>query len=521
MQLVGFEQVVGGAASFRAEQAGTAETLPPDYAEATAEEIDRSVDLAARAYTELRVIPAARRAELLERAADAIEALGDPLLERAELETALPKARLTGERGRTTAQLRMFAAMVRNGEAVDARIDRAQPNRAPLPKPDLRQMQIGIGPVAVFGASNFPLAFSVAGGDTASALAAGCPVIAKAHPHHPGTSEMIGRTLVACVRELGLPEGTFSMLHGKSHRVGTELVQHPALAAVGFTGSLAGGRTLFDVATKRPHPIPVYAEMGSTNPVFLLPEALATRADAIAEGLFQSVTLGAGQFCTNPGLVFALDDPATAAWLETVAAKFGAAEPAVTLHAGIAQAYRDRLSRAVGVPGVHCPHATATAADGAATPTLLVTDGSTFGAHPVLREEIFGPCTVVVLCANPGAMEQLARDLDGQLTATIHATEGDLRSHDNLARTLEFRAGRVVFNGFPTGVEVCSAMNHGGPYPATTDVRSTSVGSAAIRRFMRPICYQDAPPDRLPPELTDDNPLAIPRWIDGRWTPPA
>lgn len=518
--LLGFEESRAHEPTFHGVDPRTGERLQPGFAEAHPDEIARAVELAEIAHRQLRDVPAARRADLLDRAATALEELGDALTECAAAETALPTARLTAERGRTAGQLRSFAELVRSGGAVEARIDRAQPDRTPIPKPDVRQMQVGIGPVAVFGASNFPLAFSVAGGDTASAWAAGCPVVVKAHPHHPGTSEMVGRALQAAVRELELPEGMVSVLHGATHDVGLALVRHAGISAVGFTGSLAGGRALFDAAAARPSPIPVFAEMGSTNPVFLLPRAVAERTGAIAEGLAQSVSLGVGQFCTNPGLVFALDDTETSKLIEDLAVRFSRTEAETTLHAGIARAYEQGVARMRATEGVRVAGAADAGTAGTAAPTLLVTDARTFAANPGLAEETFGPCSLLVVCANGAAMADAAAALGGQLTATVHATEADLRDFAEVARMLEFRAGRIVFNGYPTGVEVCPAMHHGGPYPATTDPRFTSVGTGAIRRFTRPLCLQDAPHDLLPPELADDNPLRIPRLIDGKWNQP-
>ncbi len=509
-----------GTPSIRAVNPVTGETLDPAFHEAAPEEIDRAVRAADAAFRANRTRPAEAWAELLERIAGEIEALGETLVERVTAETGLPEGRVRGERGRTTGQLRLFAGVVREGSWVNARIDRALPDRKPVPKPDLRRMLIPIGPVAVFGASNFPLAFSVAGGDTASALAAGCPVVVKAHPAHPGTSELVGRAVTAAVEALGFHPGTFSLVHGAAPAVGLALVRHPRTRAVGFTGSLRAGRALFDAAAARPEPIPVYAEMGSVNPVFVLPGALEARTDDLVRGLLQSVTLGAGQFCTNPGLVFARTGPALDRFVAGIEAEVARASAGTMLHAGIRSAYEEGLARWQTTEGVR-PVATGDADAETATPArpaVFTTDAVTFEAHPHLHEEVFGPATMVVRCGSAEALERAARALPGTLTATLHGTDDDLRRHAGLVRILENKAGRLIFNGFPTGVEVCPSMNHGGPYPATTDVRSTSVGTAAVFRFARPVCFQNFPASALPPELRDENPRGLWRLVDGAFT---
>ena len=509
-----------GTPSIRAVNPVTGETLAPAFHEAAPEEIDRALRAADEAFHANRTRPAEARAELLERIADEIEALGEALVARVTAETGLPEGRVRGERGRTTNQLRLFADVVREGSWVNARIDRARPDRRPVPKPDLRRMLIPLGPVAVFGASNFPLAFSVAGGDTASALAAGCPVVVKAHPAHPGTSEMVGRAVMKAVEALGFHPGTFSLVHGATPATGLALVRHPLTRAVGFTGSLHAGRALFDAAAARPEPIPVYAEMGSVNPVFVLPGALEARTDDLVRGLLQSVTLGAGQFCTNPGLVFARTGPALDRFIAGIEAEVARASAGTMLHAGIRSAYEEGLARWRATGGVR-PVAMGDADAGTATPArpaVFATDAATFEAHPHLHEEVFGPATMVVRCGSAEALERAARVLPGNLTATLHGTDDDLRRHAGLVRILENKAGRLIFNGFPTGVEVCPSMNHGGPYPATTDVRSTSVGTAAIFRFARPVCFQNFPPSALPPELRDENPRGIWRLVDDTFT---
>lgn len=519
--------------TFTATDPATGERLPTDFHPATEAEVDRAVRLAGIAFAgqecrdhagqecpAYRALTAEDRAGFLDRIADEILGLGDLLLERAHQETALPLARLTGERARTVGQLRLFAEVVREGSWVEARIDRAQPDRQPAPRSDLRRMLIPLGPVAVFGASNFPFAFSVAGGDTASALAAGCPVIVKAHPAHPGTSEMTARAVRAAAAATGMPAGVFSLLHGRE-ATGVALVSHPLLQAVGFTGSRAGGLALFHAANARRRPIPVYAEMSSVNPVFVLPDALRERGEDIAAGLAASVTLGVGQFCTNPGLVFGVKDAALDQFMEAIADKIAQVAPASLLHTGICTAYVQDTDRLLGTPGVRLVRHSAAPVElkfSQAGAALFATDAVTFARTPHLAEEVFGPSTLLVAADTPAQLEDLARNLEGQLTATVHGTPNDLREHRSLIAILETKVGRLLVNGFPTGVEVSPAMQHGGPYPATTDSRTTSVGTAAITRFARPLCYQDAPPDLLPVELQDANPRRLWRLVDNQWT---
>ncbi len=430
------------------------------------------------------------------------------------LETGLPEARLRGETARTTGQLKMFADLIEEGSWVDARIERPQPERAPLPKPDLRSKKRPLGPVTVFCASNFPLAFSVAGGDTASALAAGCPVLVKAHHSHPGLAELVGNCVVQAAQQTGMPEGVFSLLFGSGRSVGVALVEAPAVQAVGFTGSRAGGTALMKAAAARKQPIPVYAEMSAVNPVVLLPEALAERGEAIAEGLFGSLTLGVGQFCTNPGLVFLQDSGGSAFHNKLIQLVNGAGE-GVMLNPGIAAAYRDSTAAIAGQPGVEAV-ATAAAAGGAncGVPALFSVPVETFRKNPELQAEMFGPATLLVH-GDLQEIEKAIAELEGQLVGTIHGTASELEANSSLVRTLERRCGRLVYNGFPTGVEVCHAMVHGGPYPATSDGRSTSVGTQAIDRFCRLVAWQGFPDAALPEELRSANPLQIWRMIDG------
>jgi alpha-ketoglutaric semialdehyde dehydrogenase len=492
--------------------------LPGRFCMASLEDVDAAMQAAATAAGPFGRTGGEERARFLEAIAEEILALGDALIERAGLETALPAARLTGERGRTVGQLRMFAAAARDGSWVDARIDRAQPDRQPLPRPDLRRMKLPIGPVVVFGSSNFPLAFSVAGGDTASALCTGNPVVVKAHRAHPGTSELVAGAIDRAITACGLPAGTFSMLHGAGSVIGTALVKHPATRAVGFTGSRAAGRALCDAAAARPDPIPVFAEMSSLNPVFVLPGAIAARAGEIAKAFVASMTLGVGQFCTKPGLVFAIEGAGLADFRAALAEAIRAAAPSSMLSADILTAFDHGRHALLNVAGTAVLGQSATAADPNKTQAaglIAATDATAFLAHEQLAEEVFGPCSLVVTAKTLDELRAIAQRLDGQLTATIHGTPKDLAAAGDLLEILGHKAGRLIVNGFPTGVEVCHAMQHGGPWPATSDARFTSVGSAALERFVRPVCYQDVPDSLLPAALADANPLGIERLVEG------
>ncbi|MFT5141586.1 MAG: alpha-ketoglutaric semialdehyde dehydrogenase [Rhodothermales bacterium] len=499
----------------------TGATLEPGFHEATPGEVLRAVTEAEAAFRANAGKGAEDRASLLEAIAQAIEDAGDTLVNRVMEETGLPEGRVRGERGRTMGQLRLFANVLREGSWVEARIETALPDRAPIPRPDLRNMLVPTGPVAVFGASNFPLAFSVAGGDTASALAAGCPVVCKAHPAHPGTSELVGRAINAAVLSCGFHPGTFSLVHGAGAAVGTALVEAEGITAVGFTGSLVAGRALFNAAAARPNPIPVFAEMGSVNPVFMLSGALADRSAALAAGLAGSVTMGSGQFCTNPGLVFATKGPELDPFLEELKAAIGGVGSQTMLHGGIASSYKAGLGRVNGTPGVNTL-ASGMGADvgGAASAParIFVTDAATFRIEPHLHQEVFGPTSIVVACESVGEMISLVNLLEGNLTGTVHMTAAEAEEARPLLKAIEGRVGRVVVNGFPTGVEVSHSMQHGGPYPATTAPGTTSVGTAAIRRFVRPVCLQDYPAELLPVELRDDNPRGILRQVNGQYT---
>lgn len=511
--MIGNTLARAGTETFSATDPARGEALEPPYADATRDEVHAAMDLAARAHRQ--PVTAEQRADFLERAAANVDALGDTLTARGSAETGLPPARLEGERGRTVNQLKMFAALVREGSWVEARLDRPLPDRTPVPRPDLRRMLVPIGPVVVFGASNFPLAFSVAGGDTASALAAGCPVVVKGHPSHPGTSELVASAIVEAARETDMPEGTFSLLHGHRNEVGALLVTHPEARAVGFTGSLRGGRALFDLAAKRPDPIPVFAEMGSINPVFVLPGALESRRDAIATGFSGSLTLGVGQFCTNPGVLVALEGEATSGLLEQLAARLSDAPEGVMLNEAILSSYQRLAHRLGQSEGVEPVLAAAASDSTRASPAVFKTTASHFMADPALREEVFGPASLAVVCRDPDEMLRVAESLEGQLSATIHREPVDDELAGRLAARLKDRVGRLLYDGFPTGVEVSPAMQHGGPYPASTDPRTTSVGTAAIARFARPVCWQNSPHALLPPELRDENPRGILRQIDG------
>ncbi|MFK5925912.1 MAG: aldehyde dehydrogenase (NADP(+)), partial [Desulfuromusa sp.] len=431
--------------------------------------------------------------------------LNNSIIQRANLETGLPLPRLEGELGRTVNQLKMFSHLVKNDNYKWTQIDQALPDRQPLPKPDLRLTQIPIGPVAVFGASNFPLAFSVAGGDTASALAAGCPVIVKGHPAHPGTSELAGRAIQLAVQKTGFPEGIFSLIQGSGHAVGSALVQHPAIKAVAFTGSQAGGRALFDLAARRPEPIPVFAEMGSVNPIFVLPRALQENTKTLASKYAESLTLGVGQFCTNPGLLFAVKGRALDDFLKFVDTALSSTESLPMLHAGIKQNFYAGLENIKLVRGVSSVVVDDSADAGSCfvSPALLLVSAADFLREPSISDEIFGPASVVVECESQEQMLSLAENLSGQLSATVHATAHEEDFCRQLFSLLEKKAGRLILNDFPTGVEVCPSMHHGGPYPATTDSRFSSVGTTAIKRFLRSICYQNFDQNLLPPELYD------------------
>ncbi|WP_244849423.1 aldehyde dehydrogenase (NADP(+)) [Caballeronia sp. SL2Y3] len=517
--LIGATAVRGTDATLRAFDPARNVDLEPVFGGGGAAEVARACELADAAFDPYRQAPLETRAQLLEAIADNILGMGDALIERAQAESALAKARLEGERARTVAQLRLFASLVREGRWLTATLDSAQPERKPAPRPDLRLQKIPVGPVAVFGASNFPLAFSVAGGDTAAALAAGCPVVVKSHPAHLGTSEMVGRAVQKAVAETGLHEGVFSLVVGAGNAIGEALVAHPAIKAVGFTGSRRGGLALMEIAAKRPEPIPVFAEMSSVNPMFALPGALATRGESLAAGYIDSVTLGVGQFCTNPGLVFALADAKLDAFVDHATAALEKKDAQTMLTAGIAAAYEDGIRHRDDSGAQRIATGKETEAASGALPALYRVSAEQFLATPHLADEIFGPTSVIVACEDEDQMIAVARQLEGQLTATLLMDNDDIDFARRLLPVLERKAGRILANGFPTGVEVSYAMVHGGPYPATSDGRSTSVGAMAIERFLRPVCYQDLPAALLPEALADDNPLNLWRLRDGELGP--
>jgi alpha-ketoglutaric semialdehyde dehydrogenase len=519
--MIGFRDGAAEVEPFHATNPATGEHLPPGFFPATPEETDLAARLAADAFAVYSRSSGKEKAAFLRKIADKIESVASEVIDRAGQETALPQARLQGETARTCGQLRLFATVVEEGSWVGARIDHADPDRKPLPKPDLRSMLRPLGPVVVFGASNFPLAFSVAGGDTASALAAGNPVIVKAHAAHPGTSELVGRAVRESVRECGLPEGVFSLLFGAGARVGAALVKHPLVKAGGFTGSRSAGRTLMDIAASRPEPIPFYAEMSSTNPVFILPGALRERGESIAAGLHSSFTMGAGQFCTKPGMVFLADGEDEAPFRNKLRELVEASAEFRLLTASIRSSYQSAVAnrKSGGIASIAAEAPQPLPSGGFAVGSILFEiDSASFLKNPGLDAEIFGPTTLLVRNTKSDEMQEIARNLEGHLTATIHGTDRDLREFAELISILERKVGRLVFNGFPTGVEVSHAMVHGGPYPSTSDGRSTSVGSQAISRFTRAVCYQGFPDHALPDELKDANPLGIWRMVDGQMT---
>ncbi len=493
----------------------TGERLEPPFFAATEEELDRAVSLAVSAFPLYRLTTPAGRAAFLRRIAENLELLGDQLVHRVMAESGLPEGRVRGERDRTCFQLRFFAGIVEEGSWVDARIDTANPVRKPAPKPDLRSMLRPLGPVAVFCASNFPLAFSVAGGDTASALAAGNPVVVKAHSSHPGTAELCGTALRNAAEECGMPEGVFSLLFTSGQKIGQALVAHPGIRAGGFTGSRNGGLALLQIARSRREPIPFYAEMSSVNPVFILPGAIEHRGPQLASGLYASVTLGVGQFCTNPGVVLAPRTAAGDAFAQALADSMQGGSPQPMLNAGIFRNYSEMVSARAAGASVRTVARVECSAPAGAAPALFEADAETFLAAPELAEEVFGPSSLLIRYRHIDDALAIAASMEGNLTATIHAGPGDDEWVARLAEILETKVGRILFQGFPTGVEVCEAMVHGGPFPSTSDGRSTSVGGRAIDRFARPVCYQDAPEALLPEELRNENPAGIQRIVNG------
>ena len=514
--LIGGRAVAGEGTALYGFNAVTGDRLDPPFGSATAQQLDQACELAAQAFMSFRDASLSTRAAFLRVIASNVEALGASLVDIASSETGLPRPRIEGELARTAGQLRLFADVVADGGFIEARIDPAVEDRKPSRRPDIRQRHVGLGPVAVFGASNFPLAFSVAGGDTASALAAGCPVIVKAHTAHPGTSELVGRAIQSAVRDSGLHQGVFSLLFGAGNVVGAGLVADSRIKAAGFTGSRKGGLALLAIAQSRPEPIPFYAEMSSINPVLLLPGALTNRRLEIARNFAAALTLGAGQFCTNPGLVLALESADLDGFLSETAKTLGDIPAAPMLTQEIHSNYVSRTSQLADHPQVKLMGSGREGGPRHGRAALFVTDAESFLRHADLSEEVFGAASLVVRCADIEKMCAIVNQLEGQLTVSMHMAQDDMPQARRLLSLLELKAGRIVINGFGTGVEVGHAMVHGGPFPATSDIRSTSVGSLAIRRFLRPIAYQDLPDALCPDSLKDGNPLGIRRLINGQ-----
>ena len=489
------------------------------FTEATSEEINEAANLAAKAYKEFQNISGTKKADFLNAIVDEIMALDDELIQAYCSETGLPEGRAKGERGRTIGQLRSFADLVSEGSWVEATVDTAMPERQPMPRSDVRKMMVPLGPVVVFGASNFPLAYSTAGGDTAAALAAGCPVIVKSHPMHAGTGELVSSAIVKAAQKTGMPNGVFSNLNSSGIEVGIQLVKHPQVKAVGFTGSIRGGRALFDLASKREEPIPVFAEMGSINPVIILPNALKTRGNQLAKTYAGSITLGTGQFCTNPGLLLGVKGEELTNFVNNLSDEIVKIEPSCMLHPNIIGAYESNKNKALSQTGL-----TVTADYDAdvkanyARQTITTVEGKTFLENTTLHQEVFGPFSMVVQCEDAEQMETIISKLEGQLTGTVISEEGEASNYSGVIAALQNRVGRVIFNGVPTGVEVCPSMLHGGPYPASTDSRFTAVGIHSIKRWVRPLSFQDWPNELLPDELKNDNPLGISRLVNNENT---
>ena len=515
--LIGQNRVKGINQAIHAVNPATNEQLEPAYLGGSEADVEQACTLAWQAFDLYRHQPIQERADFLECIAQNIEDIGDDLIQRAMAESGLPRARLEGERGRTCGQLRLFAKTVRAGEWLDVRVDEALPDRQPLARFDLRQQHIALGPVAVFGASNFPLAFSVAGGDTASALAAGCPVIVKAHSAHPGTSELVGQAIQKAVKQCNLPEGVFSLLYGSGNIIGSTLVQNPAIKAVGFTGSRSGGVALMKLAQNRPEPIPVYAEMSSINPVLILDHILAESAASLAQAFVGSLTQGAGQFCTNPGLVIAVKSPALETFKQKAAEAVQQSMSQTMLTPGIFQAFEKNVAIVADQADVQqLAKGLVAAEQNQCQAHLFSVDAKHFLNNEALQTEMFGSASIIVECEDLADVKRVLEHLEGQLTATVHMNQADLGTAHTLLPILERKVGRILVNSWPTGVEVCDTMVHGGPFPSTSDSRSTSVGTAAIFRFLRPVCYQNFPVDLLPTAIQQDNPLQLNRLVNGQ-----
>ncbi|MEO5775129.1 MAG: aldehyde dehydrogenase (NADP(+)) [Sphingomicrobium sp.] len=513
---IGSRAVKGSVGELRGINADSGEKLEPGFGGASKEQLDEACRLAWEAFDPYRNAGPEVRAKLLETIAQNILDIGDELIERCMAESGLPRGRIEGERGRTVGQLRLFASVVRAGHYLDVRVDPAMPDRQPLPRSDIRSRMIPVGPVAVFGASNFPLAFSVAGGDTASALAAGCPAIAKAHSAHPGTSELVGRAIQQAVAATGLPEGVFSLLIDTGREIGQGLVADPRVKAVGFTGSRGGGTALIKIAAARPEPIPVYAEMSSINPVILFSGALEERGPAIAKAFVNSLMMGAGQFCTSPGLLLAEDGDGLNGFLSAAAEALQEAAPGTMLTPGIHKSYCEGVERLAAHERVETIARGKAGHNFQGQAGLFATSADAFVSDSHLQEEIFGSSSLVVRCPDKTALRHVIETLEGQLTAALHIAPSDYGQAKDLLPLLEKKVGRILVNGFGTGVEVSHAMVHGGPYPSTADGRSTSVGTMAIQRFLRPVCYQDLPEELLPDDVKESNPRGLDRLVDGK-----
>ncbi|MGJ5642582.1 aldehyde dehydrogenase (NADP(+)) [Formosa sp. S-31] len=512
---IGFTPSANGTKTYKTFNPQTNVENEDVFTEATSEEINQAVALATEAFKTFSKTSGTDKAAFLNAIADEIMAL-ETLVETYCKESGLPEGRAMGERGRTVGQLRAFANLVTEGSWVEATIDTAQPAREPMPKPDLRKMNIGLGPVVVFGASNFPLAYSTAGGDTAAALAAGCPVIVKSHPMHAGTGELIASAVIKAAKKTNMPDGVFSNINSSGIEVGQQLVSHPGVKAVGFTGSIRGGRALYDLAGQREEPIPVFAEMGSVNPVVMLPKALEEKSEAWAKTYASSITLGTGQFCTNPGLLFGVKSDALTQFVDVLAKEIVEIAPSCMLHPNIKGAYDKNKDRALQQEAITVvANYEGDVKPNYAQQTVITVDGATFLENTTLHQELFGPFSMVVQCESLEELEHIIYKLEGQLTGTLLAAEGEAETCPEIVNAVQNRVGRIIFNGVPTGVEVCPAMVHGGPYPASTDSRFTAVGTQSIKRWVRPFSYQDWPENLLPEALQDANPLGVLRLVNG------
>jgi|TARA_B110000196_G_scaffold40814_1_gene31225 alpha-ketoglutaric semialdehyde dehydrogenase len=514
--IIGFSISSEGDSSTQGFNPKTGEPLPGDFSNANYEEVNLAVEKATEAFETYRKISGKKKSLFLNAIADEIENLGELLIERCCAESGLPNARIVGERGRTVGQLRMFANLISEGSWLEASIEIADMERKPIPKPDIRKMLVPMGPVVVFAASNFPLAFSTAGGDTASALAGGNPVIVKAHSAHPGTSAFIGSAIMKAAKNTGMPDGVFSLLHGSGKVVGQSLISHSGVKAAGFTGSQVAGRILFDLANQRKEPIPFFAEMGSVNPVLLLPTALNLKT---VEMLSTSITMGSGQFCTNPGLLLTLESDLLEQFINDLGRALEKIEPGVMLTEKICKTYYNDVGLSLSNQDVKVESEFQDKNKlNIASSVLVSVSGESFLKNPKLAEEVFGPYSMIVKCKNKDQLNNILTTLNGQLTGTVIGSEDEMRSFILSINQLEKKVGRLIFNNVPTGVEVCSSMQHGGPYPASSDSRFTSVGTMAIKRFVRPVAFQSWPDSQLPDELKNDNPLNIWRLINGEWT---